>query len=424
MTLLEELQWRGLLFQKTPDLEELIQKSQTLYIGFDPTATSLTIGNLVPIIVLMHVQRHGHQVIALVGGATGMIGDPGGKKAEREFLSMEQLKINQECIKKELMRFLDFSEANKPALMVNNFDWFQNMGVLEFLREAGKHLTISYMIAKDSVQSRLETGISYTEFSYQLIQGWDFYHLYKEHDCKIQLGGQDQWGNMTAGMELIRRKLGATDAHVATFPLVTKKDGTKFGKSEGGAVWLNAELTSAYKFYQFWINQDDDDALKFIKIYSFLNQEEIESIAAEHSKNPGYRFLQKRLAEEVTKLVHGEDGLLKAQQTTQLLFKGTKQEIFSLSEKEINDIFDGVNQFEISKEDLKQGIDIVSFAGEKTKIFPSKGEARKNMPSGSLSINMEKITDLETQINLQNLIHDRYIIARKGKGNYFLITAV
>jgi tyrosyl-tRNA synthetase len=418
MNFIAELRWRGLLFDSTPDAEKNLNESPKVgYIGFDPTASSLTIGNLVPIIILMHWQRYGHQAIALVGGATGMIGDPSGKKSEREFLTPQQLNVNQLSITKQLNHFLQFDAHKNPAILLNNFDWFNNMSVLDFLREAGKHLTISYMLAKDSVQSRLDGGLSFTEFSYQLIQGWDFYHLNKNHNCTFQLGGQDQWGNMTAGLELIRRKGGSTDANVITFPLISKADGTKFGKSESGAIWLDANLTSPFEFYQFWLRQSDTDAARYIKIFTFLSQEEIETLIETHTQNPHLRALQLKLAAELTTLVHSEQALVLAIEQTNKTYNAD----FTIFTDDDFENF-GSQLFDIERSIIEKSIDIVSLLGGGiVPIYSSKGEARREIQAGAVKINNEKIADSDTILNISHAINNKYLVVQKGKKNKFVI---
>ncbi len=422
MTLIEELKWRGMLQDIMPGTEEQLQKELTTgYIGFDPTADSLHIGSLVPIILLVHLQKNGHKPIALIGGATGMIGDPSGKSEERNLLSEEQLKINVAGIKKQLEKHLDF-DTSKPngAELVNNYDWFSKIGFIEFLRDAGKHITVNYMMAKDSVKKRIEgdTGISYTEFAYQLMQGYDYYWLYTHKQCKLQMGGSDQWGNITTGTELIRRKANG-EAFAFTCPLITKADGGKFGKTEKGNVWLNAERTSPYQFYQFWLNASDKDAERWIKIFTFLTPETITSLIEQHNQNPGARQLQKILAKEVTVFVHGEDGLKEAVETTEKLFSQQSASVDTLSADDLENM-EGVIKFDYPKTKINEGIDIVSFLAE-TGTFPSKGEARKMVQSGGVSINREKISDIARKINTADLLHNTYVLIQKGKKNYYLV---
>jgi tyrosyl-tRNA synthetase len=404
-----------------PNTEEYLNKQSTAgYIGFDPTAASLHIGNLATIMLLKQFQLAGHKPIALVGGATGMIGDPSGKSAEREFLSEETLKHNQVSIKKQLEKFLDFHSGNNAAEIVNNYDWFRNISFLDFLREAGKHLTVNYMMAKDSVKKRLETGISFTEFSYQLLQGFDFYYLYKHKNVRLQMGGSDQWGNITAGTELIRRKDGG-EAFALTAPLVTKADGTKFGKSEGGNVWLDASLTSPYQFYQFWLNVSDEDATKLIRVYTLLDKSAIEALEAEHAPAPHMRVLQKALAKEVTILVHSEEEFTKAVEASEILFgKGTTDTLRSLDEKTLLAVFEGVPKVEVKKEALQT--DVASFLSLHTQslIFPSKSEARRMISGGGVSINKEKVENADQSMSF-DLVQNKYLVVQKGRRNYYLV---
>jgi tyrosyl-tRNA synthetase len=421
--LIEELKWRGLLQDIMPGTEELLMKERVIgYVGFDPTSDSLTIGNMVPIMLLMHLQKAGHKPLALVGGATGMVGDPSGKSEERNLLSIEQINHNLNGIQKQLEKFLDFDCGDCSAEIVNNYDWFKNFSFLEFIRDAGKHITVSYMMSKDSVKSRLEGGMSFTEFSYQLIQGYDFYHLYQEKNCKLQMGGSDQWGNITTGTELIRRKAGG-EGFAFTAPLITKSDGTKFGKSEGGNVWLDAQKTSPYKFYQFWLNNSDEDAKKFIKIFTFLSKDEIENLIIEHDKTPHLRLLQKELAMQFTSRVHGADAYELAVKTSELLFgKSTKEALASLSTEQIEEVFEGVSQFNIDKNILTESISLIDFLSEKTGIFSSKGEAKRSLQENAISINMEKVK-LEDTASINMLINDKIILVKKGKSNYYLVKA-
>ncbi|MCC6289159.1 MAG: tyrosine--tRNA ligase [Chitinophagaceae bacterium] len=425
MMLIEELKWRGMLQDIMPGTEEQLTKEiTTAYIGFDPTADSLHIGSLVPILLLVHLQKNGHKPIALIGGATGMIGDPSGKSEERNFLSEEQLKINVAGIRKQLEKHLDF-DTSKPngAELVNNYDWFGKIGFIEFLRDAGKHITVNYMMAKESVKKRIEgdTGISYTEFAYQLMQGYDYYWLYTHKQCKLQMGGSDQWGNITTGAELIRRKANG-EAFAFTCPLITKADGGKFGKTEKGNVWLNAERTSPYQFYQFWLNASDKDAERWIKIFTFLTPEIITSLVEQHNQNPGARQLQKILAKEVTVFVHGEDGYKEAVETTEKLFSQQSASVETLSADDLEHM-EGVIKFAYSKAKINEGVDIVSFLAE-TGTFPSKGEARKMILSGGVSINREKVSDIARRINTTDLLHDMYVLIQKGKKNYYLVKAL
>ena len=424
MNLIEELRWRGLVQDIVPGTEKQLNKEVTSgYVGFDPTADSLHIGSLVPIILLVHLQKAGHKPIALVGGATGMVGDPSGKSQERNLLSEDQLQKNQEGVKKQLMKFLDFSPGKPTAAeMVNNYDWFKEMNFLHFIRDVGKHITVNYMMSKDSVRKRIdsESGISFTEFTYQLIQGYDFYWLYQNKNCKLQMGGSDQWGNIITGSELIRRKTGG-EAFAFTCPLLTKSDGGKFGKTEQGNIWLDAEKTTPYQFYQFWLNAADTDAEKWIKIFTFLNKEEIETLIAEHHQDESKRILQKRLAQELTVFVHGEEEYKKAIDTTEKLFSQKNASVESLSEEDLRNM-EGIVHIEYSKEKLQSGIDAVSFLAETT-IFPSKGEARKMIQNGGVSINRHKIAAIDEIVNDQKLLHEKYLLIQKGKKNYYLVNA-
>ena len=406
-----------------PGTEDLLNKEVVSgYVGFDPTADSLGVGNLVPIMMLMHFQRCGHKPVALVGGATGMVGDPSGKSAERNLLDLETLNYNVSRQKKQLEKFLDFDCGDNSAELVNNYDWFKEWDFLGFIRDVGKHISINYMMAKDSVKNRLETGMSFTEFSYQLIQGYDFFHLWKNNNIKLQMGGSDQWGNITTGTELIRRMAGG-EAFALTTPLIKKADGTKFGKSEGGNIWLDPEKTSPYEFYQFWLNAADSDAEGYIKIFSTKGKEEVEAIIAEHQQAPHLRVLQKALAEEVTARVHSQDALDKAIAASQILFgKATEDALRSLDEKTLLSVFKGVPQFTISTEELNQGIGIVDFLAQTTAVFPSKGEARKMTQGNGVSINKTKVS-LDKMIGSDDLLNGKYILAQKGKKNYFLIIA-
>jgi tyrosyl-tRNA synthetase len=416
-----ELRERGLIQDIIPGTEEILAKEQVAaYIGFDPTADSLHIGSMLPIILLMHLQKNGHKPYALVGGATGMIGDPTGKSAERNLLDSETLEKNVKGIQKQLEKFLDFDPA-KPnaAKIVNNYDWFKNYSFLDFIRDAGKHISVNYMMAKDSVQKRLEYGLSFTEFSYQLIQGYDFYYLNKHEGIKLQAGGADQWGNITTGTELIRR-MGGGEAYAFTCPLLKKADGGKFGKTEGGNVWLDRTKTSPYMFYQFWLNVSDEDAKNFIKIFTFIPLDEIGQLIKEHEAAPHLRILQKRLAEEITTMVHSKEDLLFAQQATEILFgKATKEALCALNEEQLLEVMDGVPQVTYSKAALDEGIDMITYFAE-TAIFPSKGEARKMLQSGGVSMNKEKIQGIETKITKADLLNDKYILFQKGKKQYYL----
>lgn len=423
MNLIEELRWRGLLQDIMPGTEEQLNKEMTSgYIGFDPTADSLHIGSLVPILILVHLQKAGHKPYALVGGATGMVGDPSGKSEERNLLDEETLQRNQNGVRKQLEKFLDFDNS-KPnaAVMVNNYDWFKDFNFLSFIRDVGKYITVNYMMAKDSVKKRIdgETGISFTEFTYQLIQGYDFYWLYKNKNCKLQMGGSDQWGNITTGTELIRRKAGG-EAFAFTCPLLTKSDGGKFGKSEKGNVWLDAEKTSPYLFYQFWLNAADEDAKKWIKIFTFLSKEEIDEQIASHTENESARGLQKRLAKELTIFVHSEEAYEEALATTEKLFANATAPAESLSVEDL-EAMEGVTRFSFDKSKLEAGIDVVSFLTEVT-VFPSKGEARKMVQGGGVSINRKKVENLQMTIDKSLLLHDKYILIQKGKKNYYLVS--
>jgi tyrosyl-tRNA synthetase len=424
MNLIEELTWRGLVQDIMPGTEEQLSKEITSgYIGFDPTADSLHIGSLVPIILLVHLQKAGHKPYALVGGATGMVGDPSFKSSERMMLGEEELQKNQEGIRKQLMQFLDFTPGPNAAEIVNNYDWFKDISFLDFIRDVGKHITVNYMMSKESVKKRIEgeSGISFTEFTYQLIQGYDFYWLYKNKNCKLQMGGSDQWGNITTGTELIRRKAGG-EAFAFTCPLITKADGGKFGKTEQGNIWLDAERTSPYHFYQFWLKATDVDAEKWIRIFTFLPQDEIESLIAEHKKDESKRILQKRLAKELTIFVHGEEELKKAVETTEKLFAQQNASADSLSEEDLEGM-EGIVKVDINRSLLQQGIDAVSLMAE-SKIFQSKGEARKMIQNGGVSINRKKVSAINEVINEDGLLHGKYLLVQKGKTNYYLIKAV
>ena len=425
MHLVEELRWRGMIQDIMPGTEEQLQKEITSgYIGFDPTSDSLHIGSLVPILLLLHLQRAGHKPVALLGGATGMVGDPSGKSQERNLLDEETLQKNLEGVKNQLRRFLDF-DSGKPtaAEMVNNYDWFKGISFLDFIRDVGKHLTVNYMVSKDSVRKRIEseTGISFTEFTYQLIQGYDFLWLYQHKNCKLQMGGSDQWGNITTGSELIRRKTGS-EAFAFTCPLITKADGGKFGKTEGGNVWLDADKTSPYQFYQFWLNASDADAEKWIKIFTFLTKEEIEDFVQEHNVAPEKRILQKRLAEEVTIFVHGREELVKAVETTEKLFSKQTVSVEDLSREDLEGM-EGIVKIDFPGSDLKEGVDLVSFLVA-TQILPSKGEAKKMIQNGGISINRVKVDSLQFSVNDSLLLHQQYLLLQKGKKNYYLVKAV
>ena len=426
MNFVEELKWRGMVHQMMPGTEEQLSKEMTTaYVGIDPTADSLHIGHLCGVMMLRHFQRCGHKPMALVGGATGMIGDPSGKSQERNLLSEDTLRLNVECIKAQLARFLDFeSDAPNKAELVNNYDWMKDYTFLDFAREVGKHITVNYMMAKDSVQRRLNgeasDGLSFTEFTYQLLQGYDYLYLNTHKNCKLQMGGSDQWGNITTGTELIRRTTGG-EAYALTCPLITKSDGKKFGKTESGNVWLDANRTTPYKFYQFWLNVSDDDAERYIKIFTSLDRETIEALTAEHRTDPGRRILQKRLGQEVTTLVHGQEAYQTAVEASNLLFgKATKENLLKLDEATLLSVFEGVPQYELSKDQVigAKAIDIL--AGT-TDCFPSKGEFRKMVKGGGVSVNKEKITDSEITFSEADLLDGKYILAQKGKKNYYLI---
>ncbi|HEV7332983.1 MAG TPA: tyrosine--tRNA ligase [Flavisolibacter sp.] len=423
MNVIEELRWRGLVQDIMPGTEEQLNKEVTSgYIGFDPTADSLHIGSLIPILLLVHLQRAGHKPFALVGGATGMVGDPSFKSSERVMLGEEELQKNVEGIRKQLMKYLDFTPGPTAAEMVNNYDWFKDFSFLDFIRDVGKHITVNYMMSKDSVRKRIEgeSGISFTEFTYQLIQGYDFYWLYQNKGCKLQMGGSDQWGNITTGTEIIRRKAGG-EAFAFTCPLLTKSDGGKFGKSEGGNVWLDAQRTTPYQFYQFWVNAADADAEKWIKIFTFLSQEEITTLIEEHRQDAAKRVLQKRLAKEVTIFVHGEEEYRNAIETTQKLFEQQNASADSLSAEDLEGM-QGIIKVPYALGSLQTGVNVVNLVTE-TGIFPSKGEARKLIQNGGLSINREKVTDAQLQVESSHLLHGKYILLQKGKKNYYLIIA-
>lgn len=424
----EELRWRGMLAQIMPGTEELLMKEQvTAYLGTDPTADSLHIGHLCGVMMLRHLQRCGHKPLALVGGATGMIGDPSGKSLERNLLDEETLRHNQECIKSQLAKFLDFeSDAPNKAEMVNNYDWMKDMGFLQFAREVGKHITVNYMMAKESVQQRLNgearDGLSFTEFTYQLLQGYDFLHLYQTKGCKLQMGGNDQWGNMTTGTELIRRTLGnEAEAFALTCPLITKADGKKFGKTESGNIWLDPKRTTPYKFYQFWLNVSDEDAERYIKIFTSLDRETIEALIAEHRTDPGRRTLQRRLAEEVTVMVHSREDYDMAVEASNILFgKATKDSLKALDEQTLLDVFDGVPHFYIGKD--KIGLPAVELFTQDAAVFASKGEMRKLVQGGGVSLNKEKLTAFDRAVTAEDLIDGKYLLVQRGKKNYYLIT--
>ena len=427
MNFVEELKWRGMIHDMMPGTEEQLKKEMTTaYVGIDPTADSLHIGHLVSVMILRHFQRCGHKPIALIGGATGMIGDPSGKSAERNLLTEETLRHNQACIKAQLSKFLDFdSDAPNAAELVNNYDWMKGFSFLDFAREIGKHITVNYMMAKDSVKRRLNgearDGLSFTEFTYQLLQGYDFLHLYETKNCKLQMGGSDQWGNITTGTELIRRKNGG-DAFALTCPLITKADGGKFGKTESGNVWLDPRYTSPYKFYQFWLNVSDDDAAKYIKIFTFISREEIESLIAEHAAAPHLRLLQKRLAKEVTCMVHSEADYNAAVEASGILFGNAAAEtLHTIDADTLLAVFEGVPQFEVARATVEAGVKAVDLFAEHAAIFASKGEMRKLVQGGGVSVNKEKLTAFDKIITTDDLLNGKYLLVQRGKKNYYLI---
>jgi tyrosyl-tRNA synthetase len=426
MSFIEELRWRGMIHDMMPGTEEQFAKELTsAYIGFDPTGDSLHIGSLVQIMILVHLQKAGHKPYALVGGATGMVGDPSGKSAERNLLDEATLNHNVACIKNQLEQFLDFDCGENAAEMVNNYDWFKDFNVLDFIRDIGKHIPVNYMMAKDSVKSRLETGMSFTEFTYQLIQGYDFYWLNKNKNCKVQLGGSDQWGNIVTGTELIRRK-GGSDAFACTTPLIKKADGTKFGKTEGGNVWLEKTKTSPYKFYQYWINASDEDAANYIRIFTLKTREEIEALEKEHAEAPHLRVLQKALGEDITVRVHSKEDLEAAISASEILFlKGDAavEGLKSLSEQIFEDVFEGVPQTEIALSELETGLSIIDALSAKTNFLKSGGEARRALKENSISVNKAKVGD-DTVLNTADLISGKYILLQRGKKNYFIVKAV
>lgn len=429
MNFVEELKWRGMVHDMMPGTEEQLSKEMTsAYVGIDPTADSLHIGHLVSVMMLKHFQNAGHRPIALVGGATGMIGDPSMKSQERVLIDEPTLRHNQECIKKQLAKFLDFdSDAPNHALLVNNYDWMKDYSFLNFIRDIGKHITVNYMMAKDSVKKRLggeaQHGMSFTEFSYQLLQGYDFLYLYRNNNCRLQMGGSDQWGNITTGTELIRRTEGG-EAFALTCPLITKADGKKFGKTETGNVWLDPKHTSPYKFYQFWLNVSDEDAEKYIKIFTMLTQDEIQALVAEQAENPGLRPIQKRLAKEITIMVHSEADYEAAVEASQILFSNKAQEILhKIDEDTLLSVFEGVPQFEVDKSLIEEGISLVNLATDNAPVFASKGEMRKLTQGGGVSINKEKVSDPNMIIDSTHLLNGKYILAQRGKKNYYLIIA-
>jgi len=424
MGFVDELRWRGMLHDIMPGTEEELQKGKIAgYIGFDPTGDSLHVGHLTQLMTLIHFQKAGHRPVALVGGATGMVGDPSGKSAERNLLDEDTLNHNIACLKKQLAKFLDFSDPERGAVMVNNYDWFKNFHFLDFIRDVGKHITVNYMMAKDSVKKRLdgENGLSFTEFSYQLIQGYDFYYLWKHHGCILQMGGSDQWGNIITGTELIRRKDSGT-AFALTTKLIKKADGNKFGKTESGAVWLDADKTSPYRYYQFWLNASDDDAKNWIKIFTLKSKEEIESLIAEHDAAPHLRIVQKALAKDITIRTHSEADYETAVKTSEFLFgNGSLDFLEGMSHPAVLDVFDGIPQFHIAKDQLTEGIDILDLLAVYASVFPSKGEARKMIQGGGVSVNKVKISDVNQRFSQENLVNDRYLIVQRGKKNYFLL---
>ena len=422
MKLIEELKWRGMLHDIMPGLEELMEKEMTsAYVGFDPTADSLHIGNLVPVMLLVHWQRAGHRPLALVGGATGLVGDPSGKTAERQFLDVDVINHNLKCQTAQLEKFLDFSGDN-GAKVVNNIDWFEGITFLQFIRDVGKHITVNYMMSKDSVKNRLESGMSFTEFTYQLVQGFDFYHLWKEENCMVQMGGSDQWGNIVTGTELIRKK-GGGKAFALTAPLLTKADGSKFGKSEGGNIWIDKSRTSAYKFYQYWINTADEDAGKFIRIFTLMSREEIEALEDEHAKNPAARLLQKALAEDITVRVHSEEDLQTAIAASKILFgKSAKEDLEALPESELISVFDGVPQCEIDKAVFEGGVNVIELLSEMSGFLSSKGEAKRALNENSIRVNKE-IVGADHTVNVQDLLNGKQLLLQRGKKNCFLVNA-
>jgi tyrosyl-tRNA synthetase len=418
---IEELRWRGMIHDMMPGTEEALNKKVSSgYIGFDPTADSLHVGHLVQIMTLVHFQRAGHKPYALVGGATGMVGDPSGKSQERNLLDAETLNHNVACVKGQLEKFLDFNAKDNSAEMVNNYDWFRDMSFLDFIRDVGKHISVNYMMAKDSVKKRLETGMSFTEFSYQLVQGYDYYHLNKHHNCIIQLGGSDQWGNIVTGTELIRRKSGG-QAYAVTTPLIKKADGTKFGKTEGGSVWLDPERTSPYEFYQFWLNSSDADSVNYIRIFTLRSKEQIEELEKEHAEAPHLRILQKAIAEDITTRVHGEEALHTAIAASNILFgKSTADDLRKLSEKDFFAIFDGVPQATVTRADFGDAMSIVDALGAKTNFLSSNGEARRELKANAISVNKEKVGE-DFQLTSAHLINDKYVLLGKGKKNNYIL---
>ncbi len=428
LNFVEELKWRGMIHDAMPGTEEhLLSGMQTAYVGIDPTADSLHIGHLVSVMMLRHFQLSGHKPMALVGGATGMIGDPSGKSTERNLLDEATLRQNQHALKEQLSRFLDFnSDAPNAAVLVNNYDWMKNFSFLDFIRDVGKHITVNYMMAKDSVKKRLSAeakdGMSFTEFTYQLVQGYDFLYLYQKHNCTLQMGGSDQWGNITTGTELIRRIAGGK-GYALTCPLITKADGTKFGKTEDGNVWLDAQRTSPYKFYQYWLNTSDEDADKYIRIFTFLTKTEIDGLVKEHQQGPHLRILQKRLAHEITVLVHSQEDLDNAIQASDILFgKSTSNDLKKLNEKTFLEVFEGVPQASIARVELETGLDMIGALADKTGFLSSNSEARRELKQNSISVNKEKVQE-DYQIKTEDLINDKYVLLQRGKKNYFVLVA-
>lgn len=430
MNFVDELKWRGMIHDIMPGTDKELEKEMmTAYVGFDPTADSLHIGHLVQVMMLKHFQNAGHQPIALIGGATGMIGDPSGKSAERNLMDEASLRYNQDCIKKQLAHFLDFeSDIPNKALLVNNYDWMSKYSFLEFIRDVGKHITVNYMMSKDSVKKRLgsesKQGMSFTEFSYQLVQGFDFLNLYREHNCRLQMGGSDQWGNIVTGTELIRRKEGG-EAFAITCPLITKSDGSKFGKTESGNVWLDPKKTSPYKFYQFWLNVSDEDAAKYMKIFTMLSKKEIDELVAEHVEAPHIRLLQKRLAREMTVMVHSQEDLDTAEEASGILFgKGTNETLMKLDEDTFLGVFEGVPTFDVPLSVVVEGVNVTDLCAEYTSVFPSKGEMRRLVKGGGVSINKAKLEDPDLSLDAKDLLNSKYILVQKGKKNYFIIRAL
>ena len=424
MNFVDEMKWRGMIHDIMPGTQEQLEKEMTsAYIGFDPTADSLHIGSLVQIMTLVHLQRAGHKPFALVGGATGMVGDPSGKSKERNLLSSDVLDHNVNCVHEQLARFLNFDCGANSAEMVNNFDWFKEINFLDFIRDVGKHISVNYMMAKDSVKSRLETGMSFTEFTYQLVQGYDFLHLYNAKNCKLQLGGSDQWGNIVTGTELIRRKARG-EAFAITTPLIKKADGTKFGKTEGGNVWLDSKRTSPYKFYQYWLNSSDTDAKTYIKIFTLLDEAQINTLITEHEEAPHLRVLQKALGKDVTIRVHSEEAYNRAVDASEILFgKNTSDKLKNIEERDLLDIFEGVPQFEVDKNELTAGVNIVDLLAQKSEVFSSNGEARRMLKSNAVSVNKEKVSE-EKRLTNSDLLNDKYVLIQKGKKNYYLLKFV